>query len=167
MNRPQPHEYPAWGENYIKQVEGDVMTVLEEQVSSFPDFVNGLAEKADYAYAPGKWTIKELVGHIADTEHILACRMLCFARGEQAGLPGFDEDAYVLNARFKDRSLFHMADEFALRRKANLHLIKSLSEEELDRTGNANGKNMSARAVVYILAGHIIHHVKVIKDRYL
>ena len=167
MNRPQTHEYPAWGQNYISQVEGDVVSILNDQVTSFPNFITNLIEKSDYAYGPGKWTIKELVGHMIDTERILVYRLLCFARGETASLPGFEEDDYVSNAHFKDSNLFSMAEEFSLMRKSHLHLINSFNEEELDRIGLANGKQMSVRAIIYVLAGHIIHHSKIIKERYL
>lgn len=166
MNRPQTHEYPEWGQNYISQVDGDVLAILNEQVTSFPNFINNLIEKGDYAYAPGKWTIKELVGHMIDTERILVYRLLCFARGEATSLPGFEEDDYVANAHFKDRSLFSMSEEFALLRKSNMYLINSFNEEELSRMGSANGKQMSVRAIVYVLAGHIIHHTRIIKERY-
>lgn len=167
MNRPQAHEYPEWGLNYISQVEGDVIEILESQATSFANFLNNLIEKADYAYAPGKWTIKELAGHMVDTERILVYRLLCFSRGEQAVLPGFDEDEYVSKAHFKDRSLFSFSEEFSVLRKANLYLIKSLNEEELDRIGTASGKQISVRSLVYVLAGHVIHHTKIIKERYL
>jgi len=167
MNPPQAQEYPEWAQNYINQIEGDVIEILEKQVEDFSSFINNLVAKSDYAYAPGKWTIKELVGHVIDTERILVFRLLSFARGEKASLPGFEEDDYVANAHFKDRSLFSLSDEFTLLRKSNLYLIKSLNEDELNRTGNANGKQISVRAIIYVLAGHIIHHTKIIKERYL
>ena len=167
MNRPQTHEYPEWGQNYISQVDGDVLSILDKQATDFPNFINNLVEKSDYAYAPGKWTIKELIGHMIDTERILVYRLLCFARGEMASLPGFEEDDYVANAHFIDRSLFSMAEEFSLLRKSNLYLVNSLNEDELNRMGSANGKQMSVRATIYVLAGHIIHHTKIINERYL
>ena len=167
MNRPQTQEYPEWGNRYISLIEGNINQVLTDQATDFPNFINNLIEKGDYAYAPGKWTIKEMLGHIIDTERIMVYRLLCFARGEQAALPGFEEDDYVANAHFKDRTLFSLSEEFALLRKANLYLIHSLNEEELDRIGNANGKNISVRALTFILAGHVIHHTNVIKERYL
>lgn len=167
MNRPQAQEYPEWGLQYISQVDGDVLEILETQATSFGNFVNSLTEKADYAYAQGKWTIKELVGHMVDTERILVYRLLCFARDEKAELPGFDEDAYVASAHFKNLSLFNMSEEFALLRRANLFLIKSLTEAELDKKGTASGKQISVRALVYVLAGHVIHHFKIIKERYI
>ena len=167
MNQPQISEYPEWGKNYISQVEGDVIEILTAQATDFPNFVKNLIDKCDFAYAPGKWTIKELIGHMIDTERILVYRLLCFVRGEVASLPGFEEDDYVANAHFKDGNLVSMAEEFSLLRQANLYLINSLNETELDRMGTSNGTRMSARAIVYVLAGHVIHHTKVIKEKYL
>jgi uncharacterized damage-inducible protein DinB len=167
MNRPQPNEYPVWAETYIKLVEDDVMEILERQASEFPDFINSLIEKADYAYAPGKWTIKQLIGHMIDTERILVYRLTCFARGEKTPLPGFEEDDYVKNAHFQDRSLLSFSEEFALLRKSNLFLFKSLKEEELNQRGNASNRDISVRALLFVLAGHVTHHVQIIKDRYL
>jgi hypothetical protein len=167
MNQLQPNAYPAWAQKYISLVEGDVLQVLERQASEFPDFVNSLVDLADYAYAPGKWTIKEMIGHIIDTERILAYRLTCFARGEQAALPGFEEDAYVLNAHFKDRSLHSLAEEFALVRKGNMYLFLSLQDEELDKSGIASGIPISVAAIRLVIAGHVIHHSRIIKERYL
>ncbi len=167
MNRPQTQEYPEWYHRYISLIDGNISQILTDQATDFPNFINNLIEKGDYAYAPGKWTIKEMVGHIIDTERIMVYRLLCFVRGEQAALPGFEEDDYVANAHFKDRTLFSLSEEFAILRKSNLYLINSLNEEELDRIGNANGKNISVRALVFILAGHVIHHTNIIKERYL
>ena len=167
MNRPQIQEYPEAFSKYINLVEGDVIEILTNQISDFTNFLNNLVEKADYAYAPGKWTIKELVGHMIDTERIMIYRLTCFARNEKAPLPGFEEDDYVANANFSVRSLFNLSEEFAQLRKSNLFLFDSLSEEELNRVGIASGKSISVRAMVYMLAGHVIHHTKIIKERYL
>jgi hypothetical protein len=166
MNRPQTHEFPDWANKYISLVANDVLYVLEDQSNTLPKLINSLVEKADYAYAPGKWTVKELVGHIIDTERILVYRLMCIARGEIASLPGFDEDSYVANAHFKDRSLFSLAEEFTLLRKANLYLLKSFNETELDKLGIANNNQISVRAIIWVLAGHIIHHINIINERY-
>jgi len=167
MNRPQPHEYPEWGAQYINLVDqDDVLTLLEKQSEEFPEFLNNFIEKADYAYGPGKWTIKELAGHMIDTERILCYRLLCFARGESSPLPGFEEDDYVKNAHFADRSLFSIGEEFSLLRRANQYLFKSLNETELNRAGTASGRPISVRAILFIIAGHVIHHTMIIKERY-
>lgn len=167
MNRPQTHEYPVWAEQYISLVDDDVLEVLKKQASEFPDFINNLVEKANYAYAPGKWTIKELTGHIIDTERILTYRLTCFARAENHALPGFDEDDYVANAHFSDRSLLSLSEEFALLRKANMYLFNSLTEPELNRSGTASERQISVRALLFVIAGHVIHHTQVVKNRYL
>ena len=167
MNRPQIEDYPQWYKGYIDLVDGDVLEILTAQAEAFAQFVTSHADKADYAYAPGKWTIKEMFGHIIDTERIMVFRLTCFARGEKAAIPGFDEDQYVNNAHFKDRSLESLCEEFVSLRKSNLFLLKSLNEEELNRFGNANGNEISVRALVFILAGHVMHHQKVIVERYL
>jgi hypothetical protein len=167
MNQPQIQEHPEWAQRYISQVDGNVIEVLTEQVTDFTNFINGLTAIADYAYAPGKWTIREMMGHIIDTERILVYRLMCFARNEKQALPGFEEDDYVANAHFADRSLASFCEEFALLRQSNLFLIKSLTDAELDRIGNGNGKNISVRALVFVIAGHVIHHTAVIKKRYL
>lgn len=168
MNRPQTHEYPAWAETYISKISGDdILDLLEKQGTDFPEFLNTLTEKADYAYAPGKWTIKEMAGHIVDTERILVYRLTCFARAEQHALPGFDEDDYVTNAHFADRSLQSFSEEFSLLRKANLYLFKSLNDHELDRSGTASERQISVRALLFVIAGHVIHHTGIIEERYL
>ncbi|MFP5079306.1 DinB family protein [Pedobacter sp. JCM 36344] len=167
MNRPQVDEYPAWGETYIKLVDGDVLEILERQITDFSDFISSLFDIADYAYAPGKWTIKELIGHIIDTERILIYRLTSFARGEQQALPGFEEDEYVARAHFSDRSLQSFSKEFELLRQANLYLIRSLNDKDLAASGTASGRQITVKAIVYILAGHIMHHTAIIKDRYL
>jgi len=167
MNRPQASEYPAWAETYIKLVDGDVINILEEQGIDFSDFIESLSPIADHAYAPGKWTVKELIGHIIDTERILVYRITSFARGEKQSLPGFEEDEYVANAHFADRSLQSFAKEFEVLRKANLYLIHSLNEKDLDSSGTASGRQISVRAIVYVLAVHIMHHIAIIKQRYL
>lgn len=167
MNRPQTHEYPAWAENYIKSVDEDVIEILARQASEFPDFLNTLLDKADYAYAPGKWSIKEIAGHIIDTERILTYRLTCFARGETQALPGFNEDDYVSRAHFSDRSLPSFSEEFFLLRKSNLYLFESLQEAELERIGTASDRQTSVRALLFVIAGHLIHHTQIIKERYL
>ena len=166
MNRPQPNEYPVWGETYISKVDREIFETLTEQVETVPDLFIRNADKENYAYAENKWTLKEMLGHIIDTERILVYRLTCFARNETQALPGFDEDAYVFNARFAERSLQDLAEEFAALRKANLYLFKSLNEEELNRKGIASGREINVKSILYIVAGHIIQHVSILKERY-
>jgi hypothetical protein len=164
MNQPlQPKKYA----DYAALVNGDVLELLQRQATEFTEFLNTLSSKADYAYAPGKWTIKEMTGHIIDTERILVYRLLAIARGEQTPLPAFDEDNYVAAAHFPDRSLLSFTEEFSLLRKANLYLFRSLTADELNRSGTVSGNSKIARDILYIIAGHVIHHTGIIKERYL
>lgn len=167
MNPPQIQEYPTWYKQYIDLVNGDVLEILEKQITEITTFINSIATKADYAYAPGKWTVKELLGHIIDTERVMAYRLLCFARNDKSKLPGFDENEYASSAHFANRSIQSLAEEFAVVRKANMFLLNSLNEEELNRTGIANNNPISVKALVFILAGHAIHHINIVKERYL
>ncbi|WP_025141755.1 DinB family protein [Pedobacter jeongneungensis] len=166
MNRPQPNEYPIWGETYISKVDREIFEILNDQVESLPALFRRNADKADYAYAEGKWTLKEMLGHIIDTERVFAYRITCFARNEQQHLPGFEEDDYVLNARFAERDLEDLIEEFTALRKANLFLFKSLNEEELERKGIASGREINVKSILFITGGHIMHHVSILKERY-
>lgn len=163
MNPLQPKQYA----DYPSLVKGDVLDLLERQATEFPEFLKSIDHKADYAYAEGKWTLKEMAGHIIDTERILVYRLTAVIRGEQSALPGFDEDEYVLNAHFADRSLQSFAEEFNLMRKSNLYLFRSVNEDELSRTGMASGKEITARRLILTIAGHLLHHINIIQQRYL
>ncbi len=168
MKRPQADEYAAFYQKYIDTVSDNVIAELEHQANSFPAFLNGISsDKASFAYAEGKWTIKELVGHVIDTERIMIYRALRVGRNDKTPLPGFEENDYVVNAHFCDRTLKSLADEFAVLRKANMYLVKSFTEEEVNRTGVSNGTPISVRALIFILAGHLNHHRNIVEERYL
>lgn len=121
---------------------------------------------ADYAYAPGKWTVKKLLNHIVDTERIFIYRALCIARGDQTPLPGYDENDYAEAAQVGHRSLVDLAHEFQSVRSATLSLFNSFGEHELLRTGIANGNAMSVNAIGFIIIGHALHHEVVARERY-
>lgn len=167
MNRPQTGESAPWTVKYTDLVGDDVIDILEKQADQFADFVLSLRSLENYAYAPGKWTIKELIGHLIDTERILVYRLMSFSRGESQMLPNYDEDHFVANAESHLRILEEMAEEFRLLRKSNMYLFKSLSDNQLDKIGASSGNQTSVRSLVFVCAGHIIHHVNVIKERYL
>ncbi len=168
MNRPKPEDYTTYFKKYIDTVSDNPVEELEQQAIALPRFLKTISEeKSCFAYAEGKWTIKELVGHITDTERIMAYRILRFSRNDQTDLPGFDENEFVAYAHFNDRTLTSLAEEFALLRKANLVLIKALTETQMNRTGVANGNKISVKALVYVLAGHVNHHQAILKERYL
>jgi hypothetical protein len=168
MKRPQAEEFPLFYKGYVDTVSDDVLAELEQQSDSFAALLGNVPpEKASFAYAEGKWTIKELAGHVIDTERIMAYRALRIGRNDATPLPGFEENDYVANAHFADRSLENLADEFAALRKANMYLIRSLNDIEIDRSGISNDKPISVRALIFIMAGHVNHHVAILKQRYL
>ena len=168
MNRPQPDEFDPYYATYINTVSENVLGELEHQAISFPAFLKQIPDiKAYYAYAEGKWTVKEVVGHMIDTERIMAYRALRIARNDQTPLASFEENDYVANASFNDRSLESLAEEFEAVRIANIHLFKHLTEDELIRKGTASNKPVSVRALLYILVGHVNHHRNIIEERYL
>lgn len=159
--------YASFYEGYIQRVKGsDLLQVLRNQMDDIRAISQLSAEKAEFAYAPGKWTIKELMCHATDTERIMSYRLLCFARGEQKDLPGFDENAYIENAQIASRSLESIVEEFIHLRQANLYLAKSLSTEQLARVGTANGSQVNVSGLLHILAGHWAHHYSILKERY-
>ncbi len=168
MNPLKSDEYPAIYSPYIDTVKGDVMEALQEQVDSFPDFLANIpAGKSEYAYAEGKWTIKQVLGHVLDTERIMAYRALRFARNDTKELAGFEQEDFVANARFNERSIASYSEEFVLLRKSNLMLFRSFNDHELARRGIAAERLISVRAFLYIIAGHLNHHRNIIRDRYI
>lgn len=168
--KPQPGEYPSdYEKYYIDLVQGeDIVKAFETQLSSSQKFLKLLSEdQGNYAYEDGKWVLKEVVGHVCDTERIMLYRALCFARGESQPLPSFDEDAYVRNSNFKSRSLSDIVNEFRLVREANIALLKSFDEKSLSSRGIANLKEFSVKAILFVVAGHELHHMNVIRTKYL
>jgi uncharacterized damage-inducible protein DinB len=167
--RPEATEYAPYYEKYIALVpQDDVVTTLSRQLDETLATLRGLtAEQADSRYAPGKWSIKELVGHVIDAERIFAYRALRFARNDSAPLAGFEQDDYVRAGNFDNRQLFDLADEFEHVRRANLFLFRSLDDDAWLRRGAANEAEVSVRALAYIMAGHETHHMQILRTRYL
>lgn len=162
-------EYAPFYAGYVAQVpESDVLAVLEAQLEELPRAAAAIdAARETYRYAPGKWSVRQLFGHLADTERILGYRMLCIARREQAALPGFDENQYVEHADFERIPLPALVEEWTLLRRANLALARRFDDATLRQLGNANGTPVSVRALLRILAGHPRHHLRVLRERYL
>jgi len=169
ITRPDASEYAPYFATYVDEVPaGDVLATLTRQVEDTCSLLSGLSDaEAAYRYAPGKWSIKEVIGHVADTERIMVYRALCFARGETAMLPGFDENAYVAGASFDTRSLDDLLAELRTVRAATVPLFASLNAQELERRGRANNRDYSVRAFPFIIAGHERHHVDILRERYL
>jgi len=166
-NRPQPDEYAPYYGKYIALVGNEpIIKILEDLKDSSYQFFKSLpANKADHSYDEGKWTIKEVLGHMMDAERTFAYRVLCFSR-EETILPGFDQDVYMLKATFNSRTLGELADEFKAVREANLYLFRSLTKEQETQKGIASGNPVSVRALLYIIAGHELHHLNILKERY-
>ena len=156
-------------DSYIALVEdSDVISVLEEQMNSTYELLSNIGEdRGNYAYEPGKWTIKELVGHLADSERIFGYRALRFARKDKTELAGYEQDDYVANSNFNERTLKDLAEELLSLRKSNLILFRSFTDDMVKLTGIANESEASVDALLFIIAGHEKHHINVIKEKYL
>ena len=168
MNRPEATEYADYYANYISKVRGsDVLSVLESQRLQMLQLFAGRSERdGSFRYAPGKWTVKEVLGHIADTERIFAYRALRIARGDQTPLPGFEQDDYVRSGAFGDRTLAGLTEEFEAVRTASILLLRSFNEEAWSRRGMASQKEVTVRALGFMIAGHQIHHRIILEERY-
>ena len=168
VGRPEPDEIPSSYVGYIKRVpEADPLIACASQIEETAALLRGLsASDAMYRYDKGKWSIKEVVGHLADTERIMSYRALRIARGDATPLPSFDENAYVPVARFDGRSLTDLVGELRTVRAATLALLRTFDAEAWRRRGTASGKPVSARALGFMIPGHERHHVEVLKTRY-
>jgi len=168
MNRPNTGDYAPFYGKYIALVDNEpVLNTLEKlKNSTYEFFISLTDEQANHAYAEGKWTIKEVAGHLTDAERTFAYRILAFSRGQEE-LPGFDENTYVELATFNNRTLQDLAAEFKAVREANLYMLRALTEQQLAATGIANGSPIAVSTIIYIMAGHELHHLNILKERYL
>jgi uncharacterized damage-inducible protein DinB len=169
IGRPAADEHSAFYGKYVARVpDGDLVGQLGEQVSETAALLRSVPEeRADFAYAPGKWTVKEVIGHMIDVERVMAYRAVRFARNDTTELPGFDENLWAANAKFGARTIGDLIDELEVVRAATIHFAKHLSAEEQTRRGKANGQEVSVRALMYIIAGHERHHAALLRERYL
>jgi len=168
MKRPEATEYAEFYAGYVSKVPGtDAVSVLESQRLQMVQLFAGRSERdGSFRYAPGKWTVKEVLGHITDTERIFTYRALRIARGDQTPLASFEQDDYVKNGGFGERTLASLAEEFALVRGASIALFRSFSQEAWSRRGIASQKEVSVRGLAFITAGHQIHHRLILEERY-
>lgn len=168
IERPESGEYADFYAGYISGLPaGDVLEILEGQ----KDRLRGLAatvepDRETFRYAPGKWSVREVAGHLIDAERVFSYRALRFSRGDDTPLAGFDESFYVDHARFDSRTLQSLIEELVLLRSANVLFFRELAPEELARVGVANTHPVSVRALAFILAGHLHHHFEVLRERY-
>ncbi len=168
MTRPVDSEYSPLAHRYVSLVpESDILSVLEEQLEILSGLSSRVArQKETFAYAPGKWTVRQVVGHIGDVERVLGFRAFSFSRSNKAALPGFDEDEYVQSASFHVTPLLDLLDDFRLLRQSNLRMFRSLGDTQWAAGGVANANPVTVRALAYIMAGHVRHHLVVLRDRY-
>ncbi|MFO7524601.1 MAG: DinB family protein [Ignavibacteriaceae bacterium] len=167
--RPLEKDYAPFYKNYIENIEGEnILEILNKQNQLTQNVLNSFSEhKGSYSYAPGKWTVKEVVGHMSDTERVFAYRALCIARGDKQPLPGFEQDDYVKEGNFNKRNLFDLNYDYRLLRESNLLLFKSFDDKMLARRGTASGYEVTVNALLFMIAGHSFHHIEILKTRYL
>ncbi len=168
-NRPAKDEYAPYYETYISLVpEGSLESTLTKQLEETTRMLLAISEEqANHRYASGKWSLKEVLGHITDTERIMSYRLLRIARGDKTPLAGFDEEAFVKGASFSSCAWSELLEDYIAVRRSTLTLLRGLSEEAWNRRGVANNSELSARALAYIICGHELHHRRVIQERYL
>ena len=164
-----PTSQPGYFQVYIDQVvEKDLPSAFRNQSQVIYNFLPSISEeKSLHAYAPGKWTLRELLQHMIDTERILTYRALCFARKEAAPLPGFEENDYAAASNGNQRTWESLTAEFVAVRKSSLFLFDSFTPEMLGRTGTANNNTFSVEGLGFIIVGHFNHHKRIIEERYL
>ena len=169
MKRPETNEFATYYNTYISLIDGDgVMPILDAQSAELRTVFSDVSEeKGAFAYAPGKWTLKEAISHLIDGERIFAYRVLRISRGDETPIEGFEQDGYIENSNANNRPFADLLDEFDLQRKANLLMLNNLDEAGSLRMGTASNSPISARALTYIMAGHVKHHINVLRERYL
>ena len=165
------NEYAPYFEQYMQLVTKEGKSIIENMQDSQIEFDTILRnlpkEKHNFSYAEGKWTLKELIQHSIDTERVFCYRALCFARNDKTSLPGFDQDIFVDNGNANQLEFSDLLDEMSTLRKSTIQLYKSFSEEALLRIGVASGNKISVRALGYLFSGHQMHHLNIVKERYL
>jgi uncharacterized damage-inducible protein DinB len=169
ITKPESGEYSTFNATYVNMVgDQDVLKLLiQSKKNTHAMFSNIPVHKEEYAYAEGKWTIKEVVAHMIDTERIFAYRLLAIARGEKQPLPGFEQDDYAKLSFANKRVLDDLADEFRTVRETTIYLVQNLNGQQLTTIGTASNCPISVRALIYMIAGHEQYHLRILKERYL
>lgn len=167
--KPQKEEYDPYYEKYVSLVDEDsLVDALAAQSGEIEELFRTVPEdRGTFAYADGKWTIKELFSHLIDGERMFMYRIFRIARGDKTPIEGFEQNGYIENAHANRRTFADLTSEFAALRNANIHLFRNLNEDDWLRTGTANKAEISVRALAFIMAGHIRHHVSILNERYL
>ena len=167
--RPSADEYASYYETYVSLVpDADLVGTLERQGAETLALLRGLTEEQGaHRYEPGKWSVKQLVGHVNDGERLFSYRALAFSRGDRQPLPGMEQEQWMAGVDFDSRTLASLADEFEAVRRSTLLLLRHLSPEAWARRGTASDSEVTVRALAYIIAGHEAHHVRILRERYL
>jgi hypothetical protein len=166
--QPLETEYAPYYQSYVGQVtEDDILPVLRAQLDDLDVLLDRITPELEtYRYAEGKWSIREVAGHLIDAERVFGYRAFCIARGERQNLPGFDENTYMLSAPYDRIDLEDLLSELRLVRLSNIAMLRSLDEASWGNVGTANDNPISVRALAFILAGHVRHHMGVLRERY-
>ncbi|MGO9269951.1 MAG: DinB family protein [Terriglobia bacterium] len=166
--RPEATEYAPYYGKYISLVpDGDILALLEEQLRGTTALLSSVSEEqAEYRYAPEKWTVKQVVGHLTDTERIFAYRALRISRNDATPIEGFEQDDYVRYGPFETCKMTDLVEDFAAVRRATLSLFRRLDPDAWQRRGTANRNEVTVRALAYTSAGHELHHLAILKDKY-
>lgn len=166
--RPEPGEYNPYYERYISLVEGsDILTTLDAQRRQMMLLLSGRSEAdGDFRYAPDKWNAKEVLGHVCDTERVFAYRALRISRDDQTPMEGFEQDDYVRNGPFARIALEELVEDYIAVRRATLTLLRNLDETAWMRRGVANKNEVTVRALAYTIAGHELHHRRILEEKY-
>ncbi len=168
-SRPEASEFSSSFAAYVSLVpEVDILGVLESQLDQLRSFSSTISpERETFFYAQGKWSVREVFGHLGDLERVFGYRAFCISRGEQAHLPGFDEQTYIARSSFAGCRLSDLVDEFGLLREANLMFLRRLDKAAWEQIGTANNNPVSVRALAFVMAGHVRHHLEVLSTRYV
>lgn len=169
MKRPTIHEYAAFYNTYVEMVpKGDIIKIMKKQCDQIKKLLSDVSPKKSlFRYAPGKWCIREVLGHMIDTERVFAYRALRFARNDKNDLPGFDENEYIRQSNYSEVKLKELIEEFCSMRHSNIIMFKNFPDDFEMRKGTANGNSFTVRAMAYIMTGHVNHHLNVLKEKYI
>jgi hypothetical protein len=167
LSKPTAEEFGAYYQGYIDKVIGNPIDVLSEQIDQYTDFIKTNSDRMDYRYAEGKWSIRESLIHLIDTEQIFAYRALRISRGDKTPLAGFNQDDYIRNNNFNHITPWDILEEFTFQRRATLSMIKKFTDAQMNNVGIASNTNTSVRALIYVMAGHAQHHLDLFNERYL
>ena len=170
LTPPTTEEYAPFYADYIQRAaqKKDILAALPQQIEDLKSTLGNLSdEQARFKFGPAEWSIKEVIGHLNDVERVFSYRLLCNSRNDATPLPGFEQEDYVREAGFDNHSLSDLIQEFEFLRRANILAISYMTEAVIERRGTASGATLSARALIYMLVGHVEHHVASLREKYL